>query len=344
MKILILRFSSMGDIAMATALPRVLRNKFPDAVIDMAVRSDFHDLIEWNSYIDNKIYLGRHEGFRGLVRLLNKIHKAKYDLVIDAHRSLRSRFICTFLPIVSKVFFNKRTLKRLALIYFKLNLFKKVDLNMIEYIKPLAKRGVVYDDRGTEIFIPDDVSRKISGLIGQKTSATGHKKLIGIVPGAQWPGKRWPVEHFTRLVALINRNVKATIIVIGGPKDTFCNYIAEGNKNAFAFAGDFSIIESAAALSMCEVVISNDTGMMHVAEAVGTDVIGIMGPTSFEFGCYPYRKNSMVVEKKMWCRPCSKNGWGPCIRFGKRPCLNNITAEEVFAALKTYLAEGGTNP
>jgi len=327
----------MGDIAMATTMPRLLRKKFPDSKLDMIVRQDFKDLIEDNPYLTNKIYLSRGEGFRGLVRLVKKIRESKYDLIIDSHRSLRSLFICLFTPGVKKVYFNKRTFKRLLLIFLKINLFRKVDFQMIEYLKPLKEYGIEYDGKGTEIFITENIREKVKGSLSSKIPSYKKKKLIGFVPSAQWPGKRWPVDHFDTLAGMVVEKIQANVLLVGGRKDTFCDEIAKKHKNVYSFAGQFGMIESAAALSECDAIVSNDTGMMHVAEAIGKDVIGIMGPTSNEFGCYPYREKSRVVELNMWCRPCSKNGQGPCVRWGRRPCLNKITPDLVFDQLSEYL-------
>ena len=339
MKILIIRFSSLGDIAMATAIPRHLKKKFPHAQIDMAVREDYKELIEWNPYIEDKLYVSRHEGLAGLWRLTKKIRQSRYDIIIDSHRSLRSMFICALTPFVRKLYFNKRTFKRLALIFLKLNLFKKVDLQVVEYIKPLNVLGIEYDGLGTEIFIPDSIKIKVKDKIGAKISDVDKRLLIGFVPSAQWPGKRWPSVNFAGLAELITNSLNANIIVVGGRNDYFCSDIAAVNERVYSFSGDLGIIESAAALSLCDVVVANDTGMMHVAEAVGTDVIGIMGPTSYEFGCYPFRKSSKVVELDMWCRPCSKNGKGPCIILGKRPCLNKISPDMVLEEVIEYFKD-----
>jgi len=336
MKILIIRFSSLGDITMATVLPRHLKKKFPDAKVDMAVREDYRELIEWNPYLDDKLYVSRHEGFGGLWRLMREIRKRRYDIIVDAHRSIRSRFICLCNPSVEKFYFDKRTFKRLILIFLKFNLFRKVDLQMIEYLKPLSKLGINYDRKGTEIFIPDNIEDKVGSILRSSIPDMDTKPLIGIVPSAHWPGKRWPTSNFVELAGMMTSKIDSNVVVVGGGKDSFCDEIASVDKKAHSFAGKFSMIESAAALSFCDLVIANDTGMMHVAEAVGTDVVGIMGPTSYEFGCYPYRGGSRVVELDMWCRPCSKNGKGPCIRGGKRPCLNNITPDMVFEEVVDY--------
>jgi ADP-heptose:LPS heptosyltransferase len=323
---------------MATVLPRHLRKKFPDAKIDMTVREDFRELIEWNPYIDEKIYIPRDQSIDTLIKIALDIKKRNYDLIVDAHRSIRSRVVCLFNPFVKKALFNKYSLKRFILINLKFNLLKKHKKQMLEYLEPLKKYGLLYDDKGTEIFVPkdikDNVALKVSKIIGD----INNKKLIALVPSAHWPGKRWSSNKFKDLCGLILDSFKdVNIVVLGGSKDTFCKDIVSSYNRAYSFAGILSIIESAALLSMCELSICNDTGMMHVSEAVGIDTIGIMGPTSKEFGCYPYRSGSKVVELDMWCRPCSKNGSGFCIRSGKRPCLNMISTDMVFSKVLEIL-------
>ncbi len=321
---------------MATALPRHLRKKFPNAEIDMAVREDYRELIEWDPNLNDRLYVSRNDGIAGLWQLTKEVRSRRYDLIVDAHRSIRSRFICLFNPFVRKVYFDKRTLKRLLLIFFKINLFKNVDAQIVEYLKPLGELGISYDGLGTKIFVPDNVIEKIRKTLESRISKVNDKLLIGMVPSAQWPGKRWPSQYFEVLASMIAEELDANIVVIGGKGDSFCEKIASVDRRVYSFAGDLSMIGSAAVLSLCDLVICNDTGMMHVAEAVGSDVIGIMGPTSYEFGCYPYRPSSRVVELDMWCRPCSKNGKGPCVRWGKRPCLNNISPDMVFEEVKDY--------
>ena len=211
-----------------------------------------------------------------------------------------------------------------------------MDLQIVEYLKPLASLGISYDGLGTQIFVPDKVKNKVDQILRSKMPDMDKKILIGIVPSAQWPGKRWPSSNFKELAGMIAEKFNADIMVIGGKNDKFCDDIAAVDTRVHSFAGQLSMIGSAAALSFCDLVVSNDTGMMHVAEAVDTDVIGIMGPTSYEFGCYPFRETSRVVELDMWCRPCSKNGRGPCIRWGQRPCLNNISPDMVFDEVVDY--------
>lgn len=325
MKILVIRFSSLGDIVLSTPVPRVLKKTFPLSQVDMIVRSDFIDLIKNNPYITKKIGFDKGSGIKGLWKLYRKIKTENYDLIVDIHRSLRSRILCLLLCNVKKVYFNKKYIKRFLLINLKIN-FMKGTSNILEYIKPLNVFGIEYDFLGTEIFIDDATNKKIDKLVDNLKN----KKLIGIVPGAKWPGKRW--NKFNELAKSLSENYN--IVLIGGKSDL--NHGIKEKENIKSFIGKLSILESAALLSRCDLAITGDTGMMHVSEAVGTDVITIMGSTSSDLGFAPYREKSRVIELDMWCRPCSKNGKGFCLRKGKRPCLTKITVSDVVKLVKDY--------
>ena len=246
-----------------------------------------------------------------------------------------------FNPLVKTCSFSKKSIRRFLLIYFKINLLKNSDKQMIEYLNPLKKYSINYDGKGTEVIIPEEVKKAVRYKLSHQIKDFGTRPVIALAPSAHWPGKRWSVNNFKQLCGMILSRLDVDVVVLGGARDEFCKDIVKPYERAYSFAGQFSIIESAAVLSMCTFSVCNDTGMMHVSEAVGTDTLVIVGPTSKEFGCYPYRQGSKVAELDMWCRPCSKNGSGVCIRFGKRPCLNNITPAMVYEKIHRYIKGKG---
>ena len=126
-------------------------------------------------------------------------------------------------------------------------------------------------------------------------------------------------------------------MVFGGKRDLFCDELVKGlpEQRVINLRGKTSLAESAYWLSRCSVVVANDTGLMHLADALGVPTVVIFGPTSGELGCLPYHPLSVNLEPELWCRPCSKNGEAPCIR-GKRLCLDRIQVEDVLGALKTF--------
>lgn len=329
-KILILRFSSLGDIIMATPLVRCARKAFPHAQIDMVVRADFLDLIRHNPHLDRKIGLPRAKGMGGLLELRRAINRERYDLIYDAHRSLRTLALMPFLAAGDKSYYQKHYARRSAALTLKLPLLD--DKRMLErYIDPLGPFGVRFDGRGPEIFVDDATRARAAEKVPLPSPGIG--KRIGIIPSAQWPGKRWPLESFRKVMEALIARTPHALVVFGGPEDTFCEALCAGlpASRVTSAQGKLTIGESTALLEACDFVIANDTGLMHVADALDKPSVLVLGPTSAEMGCLPFHPLSRVLEHDLWCRPCSKNGQAPCIR-GRRFCLELTTPEHVFAA------------
>ncbi|MEZ4751117.1 MAG: glycosyltransferase family 9 protein [Bdellovibrionota bacterium] len=323
-KILVLRFSSLGDVVMATPMLRCLRTAYPKAQIDMVVREDFYDLIAHSPYLDQKISLSRGSGLSGLRTLKKRLSREGYDLIYDAHQSLRTRFLMPLLPARYKAYYQKHYLRRSMALTFKLPILK--DERMLNrYLDPLLPYGVVWDGKGPEIFFPQSTLDAVPNL----ELPTG--PLVGLVPSAQWEGKRWPAEKFRELLKHLVDRTEYGIVVFGGKSDHFCKEIAQDfpSDRVVNTQGQLSILQASALLKRCRFAIANDTGLMHLADAVGVPCVLVLGPTSREMGCLPFHPQSQIVERSLWCRPCSKNGQAPCIRK-KRWCLELVGAEEVF--------------
>jgi lipopolysaccharide heptosyltransferase II len=331
-KILLLRFSSLGDIVMTTAMIRCVRARFPRAQIDMAVREDFLGLIADNPHLDRKLSLSRGSGVRGLLALLKDINRERYDLVYDAHRSLRTLFLMPLIRAGGKRYYRKRYLKRNLALTFKLPFLKGEKRFLEKFVEPLYAEGVRYDGGGPEIFI--DTS--IDAVAKQKAQlpTTAHRR-IGVIPNAQWQGKRWPLEKFRGLIEKLVKDTSHQVVVFGGPEDTFCEKLVDQmpRDRVFNLQGKLNLRETSAILKTCDLVVANDTGLMHMADALGVPSVLILGPTSGDLGCLPFHPRAQIVERDLWCRPCSKNGQAPCIR-GRRICLEEIPVESVWSGVQ----------
>ncbi len=312
---------------MTTAAVRALRHRFPDAQIDMVVREDFLDLIRFNPHLNQATGLARGSGIRGLFALLKRVNESRYDLVYDAHRSLRTRMLMPFIRAAEKAYFKKHYIRRTLALLLKLRILDSKRF-LERFVDPLVRFGVRYDGGGPEMFVNDTARASALAKSGLKDTP---RFRIGLIPSAQWEGKRWPASRFRVVVAKLVKESDFQIVVFGGPSDMFCTEIAEGfdSERVVNTQGKLSLLESCALLSFCQVVIANDTGLMHVADALGIPSVLIFGPTSGELGCLPYHPKAQIIEHSLWCRPCSKNGQAPCIR-GRRWCLELTTADRVF--------------
>jgi heptosyltransferase-2 len=165
---------------------------------------------------------------------------------------------------------------------------------------------------------------------------------VGLVPSAQWPGKRWPLAYFRELIERLVAQTSYQLVVFGGQNDVFCRALCADlpDGRVVNAQGRLTIGEAGALLRRCGLIVANDTGLMHMADALGVPAVLILGPTSGELGCLPFHPLSEVIEEKLWCRPCSKNGQAPCIRR-RRYCLERIRPERVFDATVRLAARLG---
>src|SRR5690606_35675269 len=159
------------------------------------------------------------------------------------------------------------------------------------------------------------------------------EKYFVFLPGSAWPGKKWP--YFAELAERAAR--LGPVVVLGGEGDLECDAIAERarriNSNSVSLRGKTSMPESAAVIARAALVVGNDTGMVHVAEALGRPALVVEGPTSEALGFSVFRPESQVAALDLLCRPCSKSGRF-CWRLGARTCMRGLSVDRVFSALQ----------
>ena len=343
-KILIIRFSSIGDVVLASSLIRGLRTAYPRAQIDFLVKSHYADLVRFNHHLSSVIELEPPE--RDAPKTLCKrIRDERYDVIVDIHNSLRSRYLRLFSRANLIVVVSKRVVARFLLVKFKWNFYRRVVSVADRYLEAAKSLGVSSDGKGMELFIPDQTASSVASMLG-KFRLERYDIVVGCAPAARHFTKRWPMERFVNLGVQFARDYRAKILIFGGPEDAeYCGDIAQmintsfGGNIAESFAGKFSLLETAAALAFCDIVVSNDTGVMHLAAAQQRKVVAIFGSTVREFGFFPYGTEHCVVEnKELRCRPCSHIGSKQCPQ-GHFKCMKDITVDEVLTAAKELLTQ-----
>lgn len=337
-KTLVIRMSSIGDIVLTTPLIRTFKSRFPESTLDFLVKKEFADLLRYNPYIDTLYEFDSRGGVDGLRRLTERLRRIKYDLVIDAHNSLRSRYIRRKLKPPKKVKIHKRIIPRFFLINFKLNLYRD-DVHVVDrYIEPVNRFGVQNDDLGPELFVPETILDHVSEQF--KELKTGRKSIIAICPAAKHYTKRWLKEYYVELASMLVSEFNSYIVILGGPEDyAYCEDIKRliGNDSTLNLAGTVSLLQSAAVFDHCDAVVTNDTGLMHIATARKRNVVAVFGPTVRELGFFPYDRNSTVIEHTdMPCRPCSHIGSRRCPKKHFR-CMKEIRPARVLEAIRHYI-------
>lgn len=320
-KFLIIRLSSIGDIVLTTPVVRCLRNQYPDAEIHFLTKHSFKSIVASNPYI-NKVHVLA-DSFE---LMLNELKTEEYDYIIDLHHNLRTLRIKRFLKGVKSFSFNKLNIEKYIYTSIKVNILPKkhiVDRN----IEAVASLGVVNDGKGLDYFIPD--ADKISKTDIPASHQFGY---IAVVIGAALATKKMPLHKLKELCAAI----EYPIVLLGGKED-----VEEGKAIAaiddikiYNACGKFNLNESADIVRGAKLVITHDTGLMHIAAALQKPIISIWGNTVPAFGMYPYygklsAQHFDVVEvNKLWCRPCSKIGYNKCPR-GHFKCMEKIAVNEI---------------
>jgi heptosyltransferase-2 len=333
MKIAVIRFSSLGDCTLLCPFLQHLKAHGATEVIVVTKRA-YAELFAAATAVDRIIALGEGAGSRGILQIIRSL-RDEGCLVIDAHNTPRSRVVSMGLGgAASRV--KKYYRERLGLILFK----RPATIPTI---------GERYSALGEELGLPRtpattggiEVPPEIIGRVNERIG-DDESMFVSLAPGSRWPMKRWGIDKFTELARRIVDNHGCRLILLGDGKD---EKAAEGIVTAFGdravnLTGRTSIIETAAAIQRSSAFVGNDSGLMHLAEAVGVPVVALFGPTVEAFGYYPSLEASKVMERDIPCRPCSRNGSRNCPK-GTQECLTGIPVDPVEKAFNNLVRGQG---
>ena len=300
-KILVIRFSSIGDIVLTTPVLRCLKIQLPGAEVHYLTKTTFMPVVENNPNI-NKVYSIESE----VTEVAEQLKKEKYDFIADLHHNLRTMQVKKALNCKSASF-PKLNIEKWLMVNFKINRLPAVHI-VDRYFKTVEPLNVKNDGEGLEYYIPacDEVA--------MNALPQAHRNgYIAFVIGARHYTKQLP-EH---KIISICKKAGLPIVLLGGKEDAEkANRIeqAVGNK-IYNACGKYNINQSASLVKQAKKVITHDTGLMHIASAFKKDIISVWGNTIPEFGMYPYMqgKGSHIMEVNgLSCRPCSKLGYKAC--------------------------------
>jgi len=322
MKILIIRFSSMGDIIYTTPVVRCLKKQLPGAEIHFLTKPAFKYIYDNNPYVDKLLLLKGQ-----LSDTINEIKTEHYDYIIDLHNNIRTSIIKLRTGVKSSTYKKQRLRKWLSL-KFKLKLVPP--LHLVErYLKTVAFLGVKNDDQ------PIDYYLKADHQLDELLPPSHQKGYIAFVIGATHFTKRMPNNKIIRIC----RVLKHPVVLLGG-NDVKANgdEVAANVPGCYNACGTTTLDESVFLVSKANSVIGFDTGLTHIAEAFAVPIVSIWGGTAPELlGVQPYKvKEALVAEIDLPCRPCSKFGLEKC-PLGHFKCMNDLPEGEIieFANRKT---------
>ena len=325
MKVLIIRFSSIGDLTQALSLPSFIRHHHPNAEIHFVTRLDLQNLVIHHPEVSKLWTVDRKKGMFGLFQLIKELRKENFTHIYDAHNNLRSNLIRCFVSAPFKLTKPMMRLKRFLLLNFHINHFEKPFSGQRDLIKPLEKWGMSF-----HLPDPPQLFFKNQNLDLHLNILGGLSQYTVLVPSAAYELKRWPLEYWNQLIQL---NPNLQFVVLAGEQDYFTEPLGQ-NKNVLNLTGKTDLLQSAAIIQKSSAIVTNDTGLLHFAEQLGKKTIALMGPAPFGF---PSRKSTVILERDLKCRPCSKHGQGPCINSVFHECLRSISVQEVSDHLNKIL-------
>lgn len=332
-KILIIRFSSIGDIVLTTPVVRCLKQQL-GAEIHFLTKKSFRSIIDANPYVD-RVYAIQSKPKEVLAELVNE----RYHFVVDLHHNLRSLRVKLALGVYSKSF-HKLNFKKWLLVRLKIN--RLPDVHIVDrYLDTVAKLGITNDGQGLDYFIPPEQEVNLADVCSWQGERADWRRAVttgaytAVIIGAAHATKRMPP---TKLLELCQA-IPGAILLLGGPDDQ-----ATGESIAAAIGariintcGRFSLHQSASLVRQAQKVVTHDTGLMHIAAALRKPIVSIWGNTVPAFGMYPYlpagAPPAAIVEvNDLPCRPCSKIGFNQCPQ-GHFRCMQQIDPTAVIKAL-----------
>jgi ADP-heptose:LPS heptosyltransferase len=315
-KILIIRFSSIGDIVLTTPVIRCCKQQLKNAEIHFVTKSSFRPVLEHNPYIDKLFTFTR-----DISEVIPQLKKENYDLVVDLHNNLRSARLKLALGR-KNTSFKKLNLKK----WLAVNLKSKTalpDVHIVQrYLETVSSVGVKDDGKGLDYFIGEKDKVDVAAIDPSLTNG-----FVALVVGGSYYTKKIPNAKHIEICAAS----KLPVVLLGGKEDAADGEkVSFQNKHVFNACGKFSINQSASILQQSTSVITSDTGLMHIASAFGKKIFSLWGNTIPEFGMYPYKpgEGSKILEVDLKCRPCSKLGYHKCPK-GHFKCMMEINTAEI---------------
>lgn len=314
-KFLVIRFSSIGDIVLTTPVVRGLKLQVENAEVHFVTKKKFACLVSSNPYIDKVHFLEDN-----IARLIQQLAKEEYDYIIDLHNNFRSNKIKRRLRIQTFAV-NKINWEKFLMVSFKMN--RLPDVHIVDrYLDTVSVFDVENDNKGLDYFIDETTAFKLDAL--PESFRNGY---VAFVIAGTYFTKKMPVQK----VIEICQKVPYPVILLGGKNeyDEGEQVLSQSKGNVLNFAGKISLNQSASLVSNARVVLTNDTGLMHISAAFKKKILSFWGNTIPEFGMTPYQpeESSQIMEvKDLKCRPCSKLGHQKCPKKHFK-CMHEIDTE-----------------
>ena len=319
LKLLIIRFSSIGDIVLTTPVIRCCKEQLANSEIHVVSKKSFADLLINNPHIDKV-----HTFERSIDELIIQLKKENFDFVVDLHNNIRSISLKHKLNKPSAAF-NKLNIKKFLFVQFKIN--RLPDIHIVDrYFDAVESLNIKNDGKGLDYFIP----KKDELILEEILPITFQNGYHTLVLGGSYFTKQIPENKLKEIIVMCN----LPLVLLGGKEEfELGDKLAQAYpQKVFNACGKFNLNQSAFLIKQAHKVITSDTGLMHIAAAFKKEIHSLWGNTVKEFGMYPYladSKSKIHEVKNLSCRPCSKLGFHKCPK-GHFKCMNDIDVRSIF--------------
>jgi heptosyltransferase-2 len=322
-KILVVQTAFIGDVILITPLLSAIKQLCPEALIDVMVIPQASNVLENNPSINSIIVFDKRSNkLKSFLNNLTLLKKNKYDVAITPHSSVTTALLLVLSRIKIRIgfrryFAQKFLTHRVPHIKNKLKIEKNLHLLSVLTDKQFSVQ--------TEMYPTIEMQHKADSILSEMKKKSF--KIVAVAPGSNWFTKRWPLEYYKELVNELSEANYGIVFIGSSQERELCESI-KPIKNAINMAGSLSLLESSALIDKCDLMVCNDSGAMHLANSMKTDVFVFFGPTVERIGYFPIGKNDKVFQIEMDCRPCSSHGTESC-PLGHHNCMRKITSDEV---------------
>lgn len=338
MSILVIQTAFVGDLVLSTPLFEAARTRLGAGRVGAVVRPETANLLRNNPHVDDIVIYDKQDTQKGpleLLRLAHRLRGAAYDVALIPHRSFRSALLGYLAGVPVRVGFDRSAGKMLLTDRVSYRTTHEVDRNLA-----LLASWEVNTDGIRPALYPDDGDRMRVDALMRESAIAPSEQLCGVSPGSVWATKRWLPGRYAELIRRLAEEYGYRSVLFGSSGDRpLCTEIAaESGVDPLNAAGALTLLQSAALSARCSAVVSNDTGMGHVAAAMNIPVVAVYGPTVPAFGFVPHGPGHQVVETALDCRPCSSHGGNRC-PIGTHDCMLGITVDRVIEAVAVQLGK-----
>lgn len=318
MKYLIIRLSSLGDIMLTEPVTRAIKEAYPAARIDYLTKPEYLELVQHFQSVDNILLWSDKR------KLFQDLKRRKYDIIIDLQAKFNTFLIKMSMPSSQHLTYKKHHFQRWLRIH---QLSRKAATDVVElYLQVLSRLSITLTDQYPRLQPGKKSLERVRARIAQ-ADLTEKRKKVAIFPGAQHFSKQYPLELWAEFINQVPPEWECDFLFLGSDKEkglTAGLQALTRTPSAHDWGGMFSLCEIIALLSLMDAVITNDSGIMHLAAALQKPQIAIFGATHTDLGFKPRNQKAVILQANLSCQPCSLHGSDKC-RFGTLACFRKIT-------------------